>query len=86
MVCEPFGLKTTWTVFIGLASKPVAKVSSGLAAKPTVTVFSSLASKLVRLRRRQVEDGRVDATGCVRPCYLTFAVFNVLSPRGIVVI
>jgi hypothetical protein len=39
-----------------------------------------------RLRRRQVEDGRVDAMGCVRPCYPTFAVFNVLCPRGIVVI
>jgi hypothetical protein len=39
-----------------------------------------------RLRRRQVEDGRVDATGCVGPCYPTFAVFNVLGPRGIVVI
>jgi hypothetical protein len=39
-----------------------------------------------RLRRRQVEDGRVDATGCVRPCYPTFAIFNVLGPRGIVVI
>jgi hypothetical protein len=39
-----------------------------------------------RLHRRQVEDGRVDATGYVRPCYPTFAVFNVLGPRGIVVI
>jgi hypothetical protein len=39
-----------------------------------------------RLRRRQVEDGRVDAMGCVRPCYHTFTVFNVLAPRGIVVI
>jgi hypothetical protein len=25
-------------------------------------------------------------TGCVGPCYPTFAVFNVLGPRGIVVI
>jgi hypothetical protein len=39
-----------------------------------------------RLRRRQVEDERVDAMGCVGPCYPTFAVFNVLAPRGIVVI
>jgi hypothetical protein len=38
------------------------------------------------LRRRQVEDGRVDAMGCVRPYYPTFVVFNVLGPRGIVVI
>jgi hypothetical protein len=31
----------------GLASKPVAMVSSGLASKPTVTVFVGLASKPV---------------------------------------
>jgi hypothetical protein len=47
MVCEWFGLKTTQTVFAGLASKSVVTVSSGLASKPVVTVFSSLASKLV---------------------------------------
>jgi hypothetical protein len=34
----------------------------------------------------QVEDGRIDATGCVEPCYPTFAVFNVLSRRDILVI
>jgi hypothetical protein len=39
-----------------------------------------------RLRRRQVEDGQVDAMGCVGPCYPTFAVFSVLGLRGIVVI
>jgi hypothetical protein len=33
-------------VFTGLASKPVATVSSGLTSKPATTVFSSLASKL----------------------------------------
>jgi hypothetical protein len=37
MVCEWVGLKTTWTV------------SSGLATKSAVTVFSSLASKLVAI-------------------------------------
>jgi hypothetical protein len=47
MVCEWFGLKTTWTVFASLSSKPVTTVSSGLASKPAATVFSSLASKLV---------------------------------------
>jgi hypothetical protein len=47
MVCEWFGLKTTQTVFTGLASKPVVTVSSGLASKSAATVFSSLASKLV---------------------------------------
>jgi hypothetical protein len=35
------------TIFVGLASKLVATVSSGLASKPAATVFSSLASKLV---------------------------------------
>jgi hypothetical protein len=39
-----------------------------------------------RLRQSQVEDGWVDAMGCIGPFYPTFAVFNVLGPRGIVVI
>jgi hypothetical protein len=38
------------------------------------------------LRRRQVEDERVDAMGCVGPCYSTFTVFNALGHWGIVVI
>jgi hypothetical protein len=62
-------------------------------------VFPSLARRLTgarrwmvhvaplrRLRWRQDEDGRVDATGCVGPYYPTFVIFNVLVPRGIVVI
>jgi hypothetical protein len=48
IVCEWFGLKTTRTVFIGLASKLVATVSGSLASKPAAIVFSSLASKLVK--------------------------------------
>jgi hypothetical protein len=59
MVCEWFGLKTTQTVFAGLASKSVVTVSgdltsksatmvfSALASKPVATIFSSLASKPV---------------------------------------
>jgi hypothetical protein len=59
MICDWFDLKTTRTVFAGLASKsvatvssglaskPAATVSAGLASKPTITVFSSLTSKLV---------------------------------------
>jgi hypothetical protein len=39
-----------------------------------------------RLRRRQAEDGRVDVTGCVGPCYPCFVVFFLLGPRGVVVI
>jgi hypothetical protein len=31
-----------------------------------------------RLRRDQVEDGRVDATGCVELCYPYFIIFYVL--------
>jgi hypothetical protein len=46
-VCEWFGLKTTRTVFIGLASKPVVTVSGGLASKPAAMVFADLASKSV---------------------------------------
>jgi hypothetical protein len=47
MVCEWFDLKTTQTVFAGLASKPVATVLSSLASKLVAMVFASLASKLV---------------------------------------
>jgi hypothetical protein len=49
MVCEWFGLKSTWMVPSGLASKPVATVFSSLASKQVATVFSSLASKLVAM-------------------------------------
>jgi hypothetical protein len=39
-----------------------------------------------RLRRRQGEDGRVDAMGCVGLCYPCFTVFFLLDPSGVVVI
>jgi hypothetical protein len=45
MVSEWFGLKTTRTVFAGLASKPVATVFSSLASKLVVMVSPGLASK-----------------------------------------
>jgi hypothetical protein len=61
--------------------------------------FFSLTSRLAEARRRvvhvasswmscgvQVEDGRVDAMGCVEPCYSYFVVFYVLDTRRIVVI
>jgi hypothetical protein len=61
--------------------------------------FPSLASRLVearqwvvhvapsrRLRRSQVEHGRVDAMGYVGPCYPCFAVFFLLGLRDIIVI
>jgi hypothetical protein len=70
-----------------------------LTSKQVWLGFSSLACRLVqarrrmvhltpsrRLHRRQVEAGRVDATGCVRPCYPCFVVFLLLGPRGVVVI
>jgi hypothetical protein len=44
-VCEWFGLKTTRTVFAGLASKPMVTVSAGLASKLAATVSGGLASK-----------------------------------------
>jgi hypothetical protein len=43
MVCEWVGLKTTQTVFAGLAPKSVATISGGLASKPAATVSSGLA-------------------------------------------
>jgi hypothetical protein len=39
MVCEWFGLKTTWKVFSGLASKLVVTVFFGLTSKPVGWVF-----------------------------------------------
>jgi hypothetical protein len=45
MVCEWFGLKTTWTVFASLASKPVVTVFSSLASKLVATGSPGLASK-----------------------------------------
>jgi hypothetical protein len=39
MVCEWFGLKTTRTVFAGLASKPVAMISPDLAFKSAVSLL-----------------------------------------------
>jgi hypothetical protein len=39
-----------------------------------------------RLCWSHVEDGRVNAMGCIGPFYSTFIIFNVLDPRGIVVI
>jgi hypothetical protein len=45
MVCEWSVLKTTRTVFTGLASKPVATVFTSLASKLVATVFLGLASK-----------------------------------------
>jgi hypothetical protein len=48
-VCKWFGIKTTRTVFAGLASKPVMTVSSGLTSKPAATVSSGLASKPIAM-------------------------------------
>jgi hypothetical protein len=47
MVCEWFGLKTTRTVFTGLASKPVVMVSGDLISKSAVTVSPSFTPKPV---------------------------------------
>jgi hypothetical protein len=66
--------------------------------KQVMLGFLSLASRLAearrqvvhvtpswRLRRDQVEDRRVDVTGCIGLCYPYFTVFYVLGPRGIIV-
>jgi hypothetical protein len=60
--------------------------------------FSSLALRLVEARWRvvhvvpslrscedQVEGGRVNAMGCIGPCYPYFIVLDVLSHKGILV-
>jgi hypothetical protein len=67
--------------------------------KKVVLGFPNLASRLAEARRRlvhvtssrrshgvQVEDGRVDAIGCVGLCYPYINIFYVLGLRGIVVI
>jgi hypothetical protein len=59
-------------------SRPVLKTSGGTAQMVHVTSSR-------RLRRDQVEDGRVDAMGYVGPCYPYFTVFIVLGPSGILV-
>jgi hypothetical protein len=41
---------------------------------------------ITEVHQSQVEDGRVDATDCVRPCYPCFAVFILLDRRSIIVI
>jgi hypothetical protein len=55
------------------------KTGGGVTAGVARGTIAEVASEVI-------EDGRVDATSCVEPCYLTFAIFNVLCPRGIVVI
>jgi hypothetical protein len=70
-----FAWKQVWLGFPSLA---------GRLAKARQRVVHMAPSQ--RLHQRQVEDGWVDATGCVGPCYPTFAIFNVLGPRGILVI
>jgi hypothetical protein len=45
MVCEWFGLKTTWTVFAGLTSKPVAMVFCQFGLKTGGNGFSRFGLK-----------------------------------------
>jgi hypothetical protein len=60
--------------------------------------FFSLALRLVETRRQvvhmtpsrrsredQVENGRIDTMGCVRPCYHYFAVFIILDHMSILI-
>jgi hypothetical protein len=64
-----------------LASVSESGLKTGEARRRVVHVAPSR-----RLHLSQVEDGWVDATGCVRLCYPCFAIFILLGPRGIVVI
>jgi hypothetical protein len=41
---------------------------------------------IAEVARRQAEDGQVDATGCVGPCYPCFSVLFLLGHRDVVVI
>jgi hypothetical protein len=47
MVCQQFGLRTTRTISLDLASKPVATVSPGLTSKLAASDFLVWTSKLV---------------------------------------
>jgi hypothetical protein len=74
--------------FSGLLHVEVSLVrasQSGLKTGGGVTAGGAC-DTITEVRRRQVGDRRVDVTGCVGPCYPTFTVFNVLGPRGIIVI
>jgi hypothetical protein len=69
-----FAWKQVWLVFSSLASR--------LEARQRVMYMAPSQ----RLRRNQVEDGRVDVTGCVGSCYPCCAIFILLGTRGSVVI
>jgi hypothetical protein len=49
----------------------------------TVQLVNMTSSR--RLHRDQVEDGQVDAMGCVGPFYPKITIFYVLDPMGILV-
>jgi hypothetical protein len=55
---------------------------SGLKTGGGATQMVHVASSW-RSCRNQVEDGRVDTTGCIGSCYPYFAVFIVLCPSGV---
>jgi hypothetical protein len=43
-------------------------------------------TSLRRSREDQVENRRIDASDCTKPCYLYFAIFYILDPKGILII
>jgi hypothetical protein len=82
-----FGLKIKWATVYWLRYKTDGGRSARDTHRDLVACFMwRHMTPSRRLRRKLVEDGRVDAMGCVGPCYPTFAVFNILGPRDIVVI
>jgi hypothetical protein len=71
------GLNTGVGVTTGGARDTIAKVASGSSGRRT--------GRCDGLRRDQVKDRRIDATGCVGPCYHYFVIFYVLDHKSILV-
>jgi hypothetical protein len=54
--------------------------------QPQILRMSNILIECTNFQRICVgKDGRIDAIGCIRPCYPYFIIFIVLVPRGIVV-
>jgi hypothetical protein len=80
------GLKTKWDSVCWLRHKTDRGRSVRRCTWHHRATMGGAHGTIVEVASEQVEDRWVNATGCVGPCYPTFAIFNVLGPRGIVVI
>jgi hypothetical protein len=63
-----------------------ARVSQSALKTDGGAVWMVHAASSRRLRRCQVEDERIDTTGCVGLCYTCFTIFFILSLRDILVL